>query len=195
MADLFADKAPGIMRDLMHDLGMNVTDAAAILGNIGHECNGFKTLQEMKPAVAGSRGGYGWCQWTGPRRRAFEKWCAGAALSPDSDEGNYGFLIYELRTTENGAVAAVKRAASLEDKVKSFEMNFERAGVKHYESRLIWARRALAAFGSAKTVPAAPAVAPVTPPAPAHVCEPPVVSHEPEAPAGLWGSLVKKIWG
>jgi uncharacterized protein (TIGR02594 family) len=41
----------------------------------------------------------------------------------------------------------------------------------------------------------APAVAPVTPPAPAPVCEPPVVSHEPDAPAGLWGSLVKKIWG
>jgi len=35
----------------------------------------------------------------------------------------------------------------------------------------------------------APAVAPVTPPAPAPVCEPPVVSHEPDAPAGLWGKI------
>lgn len=189
MADLFADKAPGIMRDLMHDLGINVTEAAAILGNIGHECNGFKTLQEMKPTVEGSRGGYGWCQWTGPRRRAFEKWCANAGVTPESDEGNYGFLLYELRTTEKAAVGAVKNAATLDDKVKAFEMNFERAGVKHYDSRLIWARRALAAFGSAKPVPAASAVAPATPPAPAPVCEPPVVSHEPDAPAGLWGKI------
>jgi hypothetical protein len=72
---MFRQKAPAIMADLMRDFPpLDPLGAAAILGNIGHECDGFRHLQEIHP-VAG-RGGLGWCQWTGPRRRAFEAWCS-----------------------------------------------------------------------------------------------------------------------
>ena len=69
---LFRDKAPGVMRALIADFDLAVGDAAAVLGNLGHECGGFRLMQEQKPTVPGSRGGYGWAQWTGPRRRKFE---------------------------------------------------------------------------------------------------------------------------
>jgi len=67
----FMQKAPGIMRKLMRDFPkLQVDDAAATLGNLGHECAGFTKLQEIAPTMKGSRGGYDWPMWTGPRRRA-----------------------------------------------------------------------------------------------------------------------------
>ena len=64
---------------------------AAILGNLGHESAGLTILQEIKPTVAGSKGGYGWAQWTGPRRRAYEAYCARIGKNPASDEANYAY--------------------------------------------------------------------------------------------------------
>lgn len=72
----FRAKAPGIMAQLVRDFPITPEDAAAIVGNLGHESQGFTAMQEFKPVVAGSRGGWGWAQWTGPRRRAFEAYCA-----------------------------------------------------------------------------------------------------------------------
>src|SRR3990167_1802444 len=149
MTPLFRQKAPRIMADLIRDFAISVEDAAAIVGNGGHESGGFALLQEIKPTVSGSRGGYGWFQWTGPRRRAFEAWCKTSGLRPSSDEANYGYLVVELRGLEKKAIPALKRAAGLEAKVKAFELAFERAGVKHYASRIKYAREALVAYGKA----------------------------------------------
>ena len=57
MTTLFQQKAPAIMADLMRDFALDVTSAAAIAGNLGHESGGFRFLQEKKPLVPGSRGG------------------------------------------------------------------------------------------------------------------------------------------
>jgi hypothetical protein len=112
---------------------------------VGHECLGFTKVQEMHP-VGGGRGGYGWCQWTGPRRRAFEAWCAEHRLDVDSDEANYGFLKHELLTSERATVPAVKRARTLEEAVLAFQTRFERPGVPHPQPRVTWGRLALEAF-------------------------------------------------
>jgi hypothetical protein len=143
----FQAKAPLIMRRLMRAFALDKIDAAAIMGNLGHESNGLSTLQEVRPTVAGSRGGYGWAQWTGPRRKAFEAWCRANKLAPSSDAANLGFLIFELSTEYRSAVSAVRSAVTLEDKVRAFEAVYERAGIKHYSSREHWARLALEAFG------------------------------------------------
>ncbi|MCC6315356.1 MAG: peptidoglycan-binding protein [Thermomicrobiales bacterium] len=147
---LFRRKAPAIMRRLMDEFGLDAEGAAAVLGNLGHESGGFRFLQEKKPLVPGSRGGWGWAQWTGPRRRAFEAWIEARGLDPASDAANYGFLAYELRGPEARAIPAVRRARGLAGKVKAFEASFERAGVKHYPSRERWASVALAAFEAAE---------------------------------------------
>lgn len=143
---VFASKAPKYMKKLMEDFSFQVLDAAAIMGNCGYESNGTTTLQEIKPVVPGSRGGFGWFQWTGPRRVAFESYCKRNNLNPKDDDANYRFLFTELVGPEKKAVARTKAATGLEGKVRAFEESYERAGVKNYAARNQWARRALAAW-------------------------------------------------
>lgn len=166
--DLFRSKAPWIMALLMRDFPWDLDDAAATLGNIGHECAGFTALQEIKPTVPGSRGGTGWNMWTGPRRRNFEAYCKRNRLNPKSDQANYGFLFSELKGPERTTVEKVATAAGLAGKVKAFELAFERAGVKHYPSRNQWALIALEAYRELDGEPTLPAWAlPAGVPAPA----------------------------
>jgi hypothetical protein len=189
---IFAAKAPGIMRSLMADFTLDVESAAAVLGNLGHESGGFRFLQEKKPLVPGSAGGYGWAQWTGPRRRSYEAYCKRTGLDPAGDKANYGFLFVELSGSEKSAIVAVKAAKGLRAKVIAFESHFERAGVKHYDSRLVWAQRALDAYGSkrsqetsvpANTTPSPPGL-PVRP-----VPAPPAVQVPPR-PQSLWAAIL-----
>ena len=143
---LFTEKAPGIMVLLMNDFDLDVNSAAAIVGNLGHESGGFQFLQEKKPMIPGSRGGWGWAMWTGPRRRQFESYVRRNNLDPASDFANYGWLFVELTTTEKKAIPAVKRAGTISEKVRRFEVAFERAGIKHYNSRNKYANQARVAF-------------------------------------------------
>lgn len=143
---LFRKQAPRAMRELIQAFSLTVLDAAAIMGNAGHESNGLTTLQEEKPVVPGSRGGYGWFQWTGPRRRTFETWAGVRGFKLDSYEANIGFLLNELRGSENQALVKLRLAVGLEAKVQAFERGYERAGIKHYSGRVNWAKEALAAY-------------------------------------------------
>ena len=154
--DRFKAKAPGIMAQLIIDFQLTPQEAAAIVGNLGHESGGLETLQEIKPIVKGSAGGYGWAQWTGPRRRAYEAFCARTGRNPASDDANYAFLWRELtgiEGSEGGALRKLRNApANIEDKVKAFELAFLRAhkDYKHYPSRVQWANRALEAWRAVK---------------------------------------------
>jgi uncharacterized protein YukE len=145
---LFKSVVPFYMSRLMQDFDCTSEDAAAVFGNAGHECAGFTLLQEQKPTVAGSRGGFGWFQWTGPRRRNYEAYCKRNNLNPSAHESNYAFLVVELRSTEK-AMPYVKSASGLNSKTAAFEQRYERAGVKHYASRYKYAEIALAAYNEA----------------------------------------------
>jgi Phage tail lysozyme len=188
----FREKAPWIMALLIRDFDLAVDHAAAILGNLGHESGGLVSLQEVNPTVAGSKGGYGWAQWTGPRRRDFMAYCERNHFSPASDQANYKWLFLDLSGDYKNAIAAVKKAKTLADKVKAFELAFERAGVKHYDLRNQWAARALDAWhacGGKPTLPtwALPIGRPVTPvepvPAPEPVHAPEPIAAPPLQPA------------
>lgn len=146
MTETFRTKAPWIMSLLMRDFGLDQIGAAAICGNLGHESGGLASLQEISPTVKNSKGGYGWAQWTGPRRRDFFAYCDRNHLNPASDEANYKWLFLDLSGDYKNAIAAVKKAQGLEAKVQAFEQTFEKAGIKHYESRNLWAARALEAY-------------------------------------------------
>lgn len=152
----FRAKAPPLMRALMAEFPWTAEDAAACAGNGGHESDGFTDLQEDRPTVKGSRGGYGWFQWTGPRRRAYEAWCKKRGLDPASDKANTDFLIHELKGPEKRTIEAVRKARGLEAKTVAFEAAFERAGIKHYDSRKKWARIAMDAFGGSVPLPRQP---------------------------------------
>lgn len=152
----FAEKAPSVMKKLMKDLNISHEDAAVIMGNLGHESNGFKTLQEVSPTVPGSRGGYGWAQWTGPRRKEFEAWAKEKGLDPKSDEANYGFLVHELRGKYKSSVDALRANPNKDDALVKFEESFEGAGIKAYTSRFNYREKALRAYRADAERPAAP---------------------------------------
>ena len=122
---LFCSKAPVIMHKLIGDLGLTAVQAAGILGNIGHECAGFKLLQEQKP-IRGGRGGWGWCQWTGPRRTNVEKWATAQGLGFSSDEANYGFLLVELKGEQANSVRRLREAESVDSATSVFMHAFEK---------------------------------------------------------------------
>lgn len=175
--DKFMQKAPPYMARLMKRFDLSVDDAAAVFGNLGHESIGFTALQEIKPTVPGSAGGYGWAQWTGPRRRQFEAFCKAEGLAPATDEANYRFLEFELAGPERKAIPKLKAAVGLENKTIAFEAAYERAGVKHYASRQQWANLAKASYLKSQ---AAPELA--RPPAPVEPAKPVVVPAADETP-------------
>lgn len=145
--DLFTAKTMLFGLRLMQDFELTDFQAAGVFGNLGHESGGFRLLQEIKPVVKGSRGGYGWAQWTGPRRTQFETWCAQRKLIPSTDEASYGYLCQELRGPEAGAITALRKAHDLSSATDAFCRTFERPGIVNLPSRMIWAKRALAAIG------------------------------------------------
>jgi hypothetical protein len=150
----FVQKAPGVMEKLIADFSLTDVQAAGALGNIGHECNGFNTMQETKPLVPGSKGGFGWAQWTGSRRDEFEEFCKTQGVSTTSDEGNYGFLKFELsKAPHKSAITEIKKTSDLKSAVRVFEAEFEKAGIKHFDRRDHWAELALAAFKAAAAQP------------------------------------------
>lgn len=136
----YREPALWLAAKLREDFPFGRMDVAAILGNGGHESAGLTKLQEMKPVVPGSRGGYGLMQWTGPRRRKLEAYCARNDYNPADYKAQYKWLFLELKGSEKSAIAAVKNARTLADKVVAFERSFLRAGIKHYDSRYVWAR-------------------------------------------------------
>lgn len=146
--DFFNKWAPIFMERLMKDFNLNVLEAAAVIGNAGHESGGFKSLQEKKPLVPGSRGGYGIMQWTGPRRRQYESYCERNDLDPADMESNYKFLFVELMGPEGRVIKRLKDVKTLDQKVEIFMKTFLRPGIPHLNSRKVWARRAIDAFNA-----------------------------------------------
>lgn len=148
--DLFAAKVMVWGPRLAKDLGLTDIQACGPFGNFGRETGGFRLLQEVAPTVKGSRGGWGWAQWTGPRRRAFEAWAKANKFGLATDEANYGFLLHELKTNYAAALSALKRTKTIEEAVRVFEVHYEGAGVKAMAERVRWAKAALVAIGKAR---------------------------------------------
>lgn len=150
--DHFKPRAVWLMAMLMKDFPVwGIMDAAADAGNSGYESAGFTALQEIKPVVSGSRGGYGWYMWTGPRRLEYEAYCTRNNFDPSADLSNYKFHFLELKGPERHTIDAVASANTLADKVRAFEDAYERAGVKNYADRIAWAKIALEAWQEAET--------------------------------------------
>ena len=138
----FDNGAHELLPRLMKDLNLNQKEAAAILGNLGHESMGLKPgIQEMNPLRG--RGGLGYAQWTGIRRRRFEAFAKARGTTTKDPETNYQFLIHELRTTHRKSLEALKRAPNNTiSKTIAFEQQYEGSGVKAYASRVAYAKRA-----------------------------------------------------
>jgi tail lysozyme len=141
---VFEAKCRKFMPRLMEQFQLTAQQTAGVFGNLGHESDGFTAFHERGQPEG--KGGYGWAQWTGSRRVDFFEWCKNQvpALSPESDEGSYGFLCFELEHKQAAALQALKGTATIEDAVDTFEQKFEKAGIPNMPSRYEWARKAFA---------------------------------------------------
>lgn len=141
----FKQKAPKFLAHLLSEYpGLKPFQAAGIVGNFGHESNGFTELHENGQPPG--RGGYGWGQWTGPRRQSFLSWALTHHLDWRSDEANVTYAIYELDGPYNYVVRALMKTTSVDEASDLFERLFEKAGVPALESRREWSRAALTAY-------------------------------------------------
>jgi len=123
---------------LATDLDIPPEAAAGIVGNLQAESGLGEQMQERNPTSG--RGGFGWAQWTGPRRVAFEAYAKEHGLDPRSDEANYGFLRKELQSPEYQAMLQRMR----QNKGQSatiFEREFERPAVSNAPTRERYARQ------------------------------------------------------
>lgn len=142
--DTWRNLAPSVIQRLSQDLGITPQQAAGIVGQLGHESAGLQAINEYQPVVPGSRGGFGWAQWTGPRRRQFESWAQSQGLDVTDPEANYGFLIHELTNTpEKRALEAVRASPDAISAGRAFTDTFLRPGTPAYKSRDSWVERAL----------------------------------------------------
>jgi len=131
-----------LMNDLISEFGISKAQAAGVVGNLAHESAGFNTLQEIDPLIEGSRGGFGYAQWTGPRRKQFEDWTASQGLDPNSYEANKGFLFHELKETPEGRVLdSLKQTSTAEEAAQVFSDDFLRPGIPHIDSRIELAQK------------------------------------------------------
>lgn len=151
---------------LLRDFGLALHQAGGLVGNLGMESEGFTAFHQRGQPTG--KGGYGWAQWTADRRVSFFDWCARNSLAPASDEANYGYLCWELKTTHQSTIAALRKCNTLEKAVFSVGQTFERpAGttVTHlpgYDVRLAYAKRAVAGAKGKIVVPPAPSPTPTT---------------------------------
>ena len=131
-----------LMSDLQEIFGISKEQAAGIVGNLDHETGGFKFMQEIEPVVPGSRGGFGFAQWTGPRRKQFEAWVKKNGMDIRSYEANLGFLVHELQNTGEGKVLEeLQNAKTPQEAAEIFSAGFLRPGVPKMESRVARANK------------------------------------------------------
>lgn len=138
----FKDTSIRLISDLMQDFNLTKTQAAALVGNLAWESDNYQGMQEYEPTVKGSRGGYGFAQWTGPRRKMFEVWSKENELDPNSYEANYGFLKFELSRSNDeigsmgvNTIKKLKKTKDLDTAVSVVMNEYLRPGIPHEEKR------------------------------------------------------------
>lgn len=137
------DLAPRAIASLARDLQLTPEQAAGVIGQLGFESEGLQPINERQPVVPGSRGGFGWAQWTGPRRQQFEQWAQEQGLDINTPDANYGFLLHELQGPESRILGDLRKAPDATTAGRIFTQRFLRPGEPHQDQRDSWAQRAL----------------------------------------------------
>lgn len=139
------DMAGTIRQGLINrGLAPHLADAAII--NFQDESGLNPGINEKNPIVAGSRGGYGLYQLTGPRRREYEAFAAQRGVSPDDVDAQLDFFMSELAGSE---AAAGKKFLSAPDTATAAQVlvnDFLRPAPEHRQARL-------AKYGRVATTP------------------------------------------
>lgn len=115
----------GMARHIAEGFAMNFSD----------ESNFDPGINERNPIVAGSRGGYGLYQLTGPRRRAYEAFAAQRGVDYSNPDAQLDFLMWELGNTERRAASKIFSSRSAGEAGAAIVNHFLRPAEKHRAHR------------------------------------------------------------
>lgn len=123
--------------ELEEVFGLEDFQAAAIVGNLDQETGGFKFMQELNPKVKGSKGGYGFAQWTGPRRKAFEAWSSQNDLDVSSYDANFGFMVHEIQNNDYfiKVMEKLSKTKNIDEATEVFSKGYLKPGIPKMDSR------------------------------------------------------------
>lgn len=121
--------------------GIPLHIARGMVANMIAESGLNPSINEIAPTVAGSRGGYGLNQWTGPRRRQFEAFAADRGVSPSDLNTQLDFTVWELQNTEKRAGDRLMSAPDEMAAATIYSNDFLRPGIPNMDKRLAEAAR------------------------------------------------------
>lgn len=157
----FSKQSPILMKRLMKDFDLTREQAAGVVGNLAKESE-----VRGRPLTAGGqeegkrkgKGGLGWGQWTGIRRKAFSSFAEEYGKThnienPTSDpEVNYQFLKTEFEGVQRkgiknfgDVIPAIKSAKTAREASEIFMHKYEkpRASTAHLHERIGYAEQAM----------------------------------------------------
>lgn len=116
--------------------GMPEHVADGFLMNFQDESGLNPGINEKNPTVAGSRGGFGLYQLTGPRRRAYEEFAAGRKVDPSDTDAQLDFLMTELQGPEANAAKSIFASKDSGSAAAAIARDFLRPAKEHLDSRV-----------------------------------------------------------
>lgn len=119
--------------------GLSLPVAQGIVANMKAESNLQPGINEISPVVAGSRGGFGLNQWTGPRRVAYEQFAAERGAPLDDLQTQLDFTMYELQGPERAAFNALENVNDPIEAARIYSEKFLRPGTPNMDKRLGYA--------------------------------------------------------
>ena len=121
--------------------GVPLVVAQGVTARMNGESGLDPGINEINPTVAGSRGGFGLAQWTGPRRRQFEAFAADRGAQLDDPEVQLDFLMWENANTEKDAWSKVMGAKDATEAAQLFTTHWERPGKPNMDATLATAQQ------------------------------------------------------
>jgi len=123
------------IRQGLIDRGLPEHVADGFLVNFQDESGLNPGINEAKPLVPGSRGGFGLYQLTGPRRTAYESFAAQKGVDPSDVNAQLDFLKYELEGPEKAAGQSIMATGDTASAAQAIVNNFLRPSQENRDRR------------------------------------------------------------
>jgi uncharacterized protein (DUF2345 family) len=121
--------------------GLSDPASRGIIANMVAESGLDSGINEISTTVAGSRGGFGLIQWTGPRRRALESAAQSRGVPVSNVDFQLDYLVHELETTESRSRRSLEAATDPIQAARIFSEQNLRPGIPNMGKRIAEAQR------------------------------------------------------
>jgi hypothetical protein len=127
---------PQFVRQGLLSRGLPAHIAEGFVMNIADESGFNAGINEVRPTVPGSRGGFGLYQLTGPRRVAFEQFATQRGVPASDPDAQLDFLVSELQGPEARAARSIFSAQDAPTAATAIARDFLRPAPENLERRV-----------------------------------------------------------